>query len=188
MPFLPLNDHKLFFFDCETGGLNHATVDMTEVACVVTDPTGGIVLTEYSARVFPKRPVEPDAARINGYSQEKWASEAVDLDVAMVKLLERAKDSLFCSHNTPFDWGFLSDAMAERGARWRGDYHKIDTVALATPLLKAGKVPNLKLATLCNYFGVDQGEPHRALSDARACHGIYLKLMDVYKPLFAAAA
>lgn len=184
MAFIPLNDHKLFFFDCETGGLDWTDRDMVEVACVVTDPTGKNVLTEYHARVLPKRPVDARAAEINGYNEEKWAAEAVVLDVAMVKLLERAKDCLFCSHNTPFDWGFFNAAMAERKARWRGDYHKIDTVALATPLLKAGKVVDLKLGTLCKYFGVDPGEPHRALSDARACRGVYLKLIELYAPLF----
>jgi DNA polymerase-3 subunit epsilon len=187
MPFLPLNDHKLFFFDCETGGLDPSKTDMVEVACVVTDPTGRNILSEYHARVFPRRPVEAKAASINGYNEEKWAEDAVTIDVAMVKLLERAKDCLFCSHNTPFDWGYFSTAMLERGGRWRGDYHRIDTVALATPLLKAGKVIDLKLGTLCDHFSIDKGEPHRAMSDARACHQLYLKLMDIYAPLFVRA-
>lgn len=184
MPRLTLNEHKLFFFDCETGGLNPAACDMVEVACVVTDPLGQTVLGEYGAKVFPTKPVDPGAARVNGYTTEKWAAEAIDLNVAMVKMLELARDSIFVAHNTPFDWAFFSQAMAQRGQRWVGDYHKIDTAALAIPLLKAGKVPNVKLATLTAHFGVEHGDAHRALGDARACHGVYMKLMELYTPLF----
>lgn len=184
MPRLPLREHKLFFFDCETGGLDPRLVDMVEVACVVTDFSGKNVLAEYSAKVFPKKPVDPRAAEVNGYTREKWATEAIELDVAMVKMLEKARDCVFCAHNAPFDWGFFSTAMAARGQRWRGDYHKIDTVALATPLLMAGTVPDLKLGTLTKHFGIPHENAHSAQVDVRACHQLFCKLMEMYEPLF----
>lgn len=179
----PMKDCNLFFFDCETGGLNPATSDMVEVACIITDSTGCNVLHEYSAKVLPAKPVDPDAARINGYDAETWAVQGVNLDIAMVRMLEKAKHSVFVSHNTPFDWGFFDRAMALRGQRWPGDYHKIDTVALATPLLKAGHIANVKLATLTAHFGIAH-ETHRAMGDAKACRDVYLKLMEIYAPLF----
>lgn len=179
-----MNEHNLFFFDCETGGLDPRIADMVEVACVVTDPSGKKVLSEYCAKVFPKKPVDPRAAEVNGYSSEKWASEAVELDTAMVRMLEKARDSVFCAHNAPFDWAFFSAAMAARGQRWRGDYHKIDTVALATPLLMAGKVADLKLGTLTRHFGIPHENAHSAMVDVRACHQLYLKLMGIYGPMF----
>lgn len=185
MPPRPaMKDCNLFFFDCETGGLNPAVADMVEVACIVTDPSGQHVLDEYCAKVFPKKPVDPGAARVNGYTMEKWASEAIELDIAMVKLLGLGRDSVFVAHNTPFDWGFFEMAMAKRSQRWIGDYHKIDTVALATPLLKAGHVVNVKLATLTEHFGIEH-EAHRAMGDARACREVYLRLMEMYSSVFA---
>lgn len=186
MARLHMNAHNLFFFDCETGGLDPSDRDMVEVAVVLTDPTGRTVLEEYEARVLPKRPVDARAAEINGYSAEKWASEAIDLSPAMIKMLGMARDSIFCSHNTPFDWGFFSAAMAQRGQRWPGDYHKIDTVALSTPLLKFGHVINLKLETLAAHFNIPHTNAHRAMPDARACHQLYCKLMDKYGRAFAA--
>ncbi len=186
MPRLPMNEHNLFFFDSETGGLDHTQADMVSVACVLTDPTGQKVLEEYSAKVFPKRPVDPKAAAVNGYTPEKWASEAVELDGPMIKLLSLARDSIFVAHNAPFDWGFFSAAMAERRQRWPGDYHKVDTIALAMPLLRFGRIENLKLATLVSYFGYQQETAHDALSDARDCRKIYLKLMERYAAAFAA--
>lgn len=181
MPRLHMNAHNLFFFDCETGGLDPSEKDMVEVAVVLTDPTGLNVLEEYEAKVFPKRPVDAKAAEINGYTVEKWAAEAIDLPGAMVEMLTLAKDSIFCSHNTPFDWGFFSAAMAQRGQRWPGDYHRIDTVALATPLMKFGVVPNVKLGTLTEHFRIPH-IAHRALGDARACQRLYAQLMAIYGP------
>jgi DNA polymerase III subunit epsilon len=186
MARLSANQFNLFFFDCETGGLSSAEADMIEVAVVLTDPTGQNVLQEFCAKVFPKKPVHPKAAAVNGYTQEKWAAEGVDLDGPMVKMLSMSKDAIFVSHNTPFDWGFFSSAMAERQQRWGGDYHKIDTIALATPLWKAGRIENLKLATLVSYFGMHQDAAHTALSDARDCRKVYLKLMERYDKLFSA--
>ena len=187
MPYAPrpaMKDCKLFFFDSETGGFDAAVCDMVEVACIVTDPTGRNVLEEYSAKVFPKKPVDPGAAAVNGYTREKWATEAIELDAAMIKLLTMGKDAVFCAHNVPFDWSFFTAAMNQRKQRWNGDYHKIDTVALSVPLLKHGKIPNLKLVTLTEYFGIDH-EAHRAMGDARACQQVYVKLMDIYDRAFA---
>jgi len=88
-------------------------------------------------------------------------------------------------HNVAFDWAFLQAAMAHRGQRWDGDYHKIDTCALAVPLLKAGVIPNLKLGTLTHHFGISHESAHTALADVHACRGVYLKLMERYAPLWA---
>jgi DNA polymerase III subunit epsilon len=182
MARLPASKCNLFFFDCETGGLSPREADMVEVACIITDPTGVTIHQEYSAKVFPKKPVDPGAAKINGYTAEKWAAEAIDLDKAMVEMLSLAQGSMFVSHNVPFDWGFFERAMALRYQRWPGDYHRPDTVALAMPLLMANKVPNIKLQTLSQYFGISHEDAHTALGDVRACRQVYLKMMSLYLP------
>lgn len=179
-PRLAMKDHRLFFFDAETGGLDCRRHDMIEVACIVTDPSGRDVLAEYSAKVRPERPVDEEAARINGYSAEKWACEAIQPGNAMDRMLDMARDSVFVAHNAPFDWGFFEPAMHARGRKWRGSYHKIDTCALAMPLLKTGLVADLKLATLVSFFGGRQESAHSALSDVRDCRMIYLAMMERY--------
>lgn len=186
-PRVPLRECNLFFFDSETGGLNAYQFDMVEVACLVTDPTGQTLIGEYTAKVFPKKTVDPVAAKINGYTTEKWAAEAVELDVAMIQMLGMARNCVFAAHNAPFDWSFFEVALAKRYQRWPGDYHKIDTVALAMPLLQAGKVQNLKLTSLAAYFGVAHQNVHSALGDVRATRGVYVKLMELYAPLFTIA-
>jgi len=174
-------EYDLFFFDCETGGLSPFVADMVEVACIRTDPSGSKVLEEYVAKVIPKKPVHPKAAEVNGYSAEKWAAEgAVELDLPMQKMAQMSRNAIFTAHNAPFDWGFYEYAMQQRLMRWASDYHKYCTVALSMPLLRNGLVPNLKLGTLAQYFGVDPGNAHEALSDVRTCRGVYVKLMEIY--------
>lgn len=178
---------RLFFFDSETGGFSAITSDLVEVAAVLTDITGKEIIEEFSAKVFPKLPVSAGAARVNGYTREKWAAEAVDLDTVMPKLMEMSRGGLFCAHNSSFDFSFFEKAMKDRFMSWgNNDYHKIDTVAMAMPLYVAGKVQNLKLSTLAKYFGVPHEHAHQALEDVRACRGVYLKLMEIYGPPVAA--
>lgn len=179
-----IRDYDLFFFDCETGGLNPIEADMVEVAAIRTDPTGKIVREEFTAKVFPKKPVHPKAAAVNGYTPEKWAKEAVELDLVMPKLLQMARNALFTAHNAAFDWAFVEAAMTVRLQRWPSDYHKNDTVAMAQPLLRHGLVERLKLEELARFFGVVHENAHSALGDVRACREVYLKLNEIIDPIF----
>lgn len=188
MPRPALKDHDLLFLDFETGGLSATKHDFVEVACVRTDPSGQLVRAEYVAKVFPQKPVDPEAAAINGYSVEKWASAAVPPKEALIKVLTLGKDTMLACHNTPFDKSFLEAAMVEHQMRWAGSYHSLDTVSLAMPLLRAGLVPNVKLTTLTAYFKVNHANAHSALADARACREVYVQLMKIYSPGIVAHA
>jgi len=184
MPRPAIPDHNLFFFDCETGGLKVGVNEILEVSCIVTDPSALRVLKKYTAKVRPVHPdrVDPKAAAINGYTPQVWEKEAIPLDDAMVSMLSMARDSIFVAHNAPFDWGFFEHAMSVRGQRWPGDYHRVDTCALAWPLLRAGKVPSVKLQTLVDYFGIVNEAAHRASGDVEACRQLYVKLMEMFMP------
>ena len=46
-------------------------------------------------------------------------------------------------------------------------YAALDTGSMAWPLKFAGLVPDVKLDTLTEFFGIDGGQAHRALNDAR---------------------
>lgn len=173
---------NLLFFDCETGGLDPSTSDIIEVGAILTDPTGRTVHKEYSAKVLPNKRVAPEAAAVNGYDAKVWLEQAVNIDVAMHNILEMARNAIIVAHNTPFDWSFLMAALGVR--RWTGRYYKVDTMALAMPLLLADRVPNLKLDSVAQYFGIVNEKAHSALGDVRVCREIYLKLMGLYTPLF----
>jgi DNA polymerase-3 subunit epsilon len=187
-PLPHVKDANILFLDTETGGLSAARTDIIEIGCVLTDPSGRDVIEEWETKVVPTRPVEPDAARINGYVAEKWAAEGVPLATAMAKVLAMAKGAVMCCHNAPFDKGFLDAALSTCRQRWTGRYHTLCTVSLAQPFLRRGLVADVKLETLARYFGVGHSDAHRALPDAKTCREVYLKMQDILEPAIDAYA
>ena len=147
-PSLPhVKNANILFLDTETGGLSAARTDIIEIGCVLTDPSGREVIEAWETLVVPKRPVEPDAARINGYVAEKWAAEGVTLATAMVQVLRLARDAVMCCHNIAFDKSFVEAALSLCRQRWTGRYHSLCTQSLAQPFLRKGLVEDVKLAT-----------------------------------------
>jgi DNA polymerase-3 subunit epsilon len=146
------------------------------------------VIEEWESMVIPTRPVEPEAARINGYVAEKWAAEGVPLSTAMAHVLRLARGAVMCCHNAPFDKGFMDAALAACRQRWTGRYHTLCTVSLAQPFLRKGLVADVKLETLARYFGVPHSDAHRALPDARTCRAVYLSMQDILEPAIDAHA
>jgi len=188
-PSLPhVKDANILFLDTETGGLSASRTDIIEIGCVLTDPSGREVIEEWETLVVPTRPVEPDAARINGYDAEKWAAEGVPLATAMVKVLGMARGAVMCCHNAPFDKAFVEAALATCRQRWTGRYHTLCTVSIAQPFLRRGLVNDVKLETLARYFGVDHDGAHRALPDAKTCRAIYLAMQDILESAIDAYA
>lgn len=183
-----LKDHNLLFLDFETGGLYPSQHDPVEIAVVLTDPSGRTVLEEYEAKVIPTRPVDPVAASKNGYTAEKWANVAIPFEHALVKVLGMARDAMLTCHNTPFDKAFLEYGIAKHKMRWPSTYHSNDTMALAAPLRNLGLVENVRLETLSAFFNIPHENAHTALSDARACREVYLRLMEIYHPAVTAYA
>ena len=176
------HEMNLLFLDTETGGLSAVDHDIVEIAVILTDPTGQTVIKEYCSKVVPEKPVDPVAARINGYSAEKWAHDAVPINQAMITVLGMARDTMMAAHNAPFDKAFVDAAISKHKMRWPGSYHSVDTVGLAMPLLREGLVPNIKLVTLTAFFNIPHQEAHSAMGDVRACREVYLNLMSMYRP------
>ena len=58
------------------------------------------------------------------------------------------------------------------------EVEEFDTLALCRSLMPAGERKNLSSA--CRYFGIDQENAHRALSDALCAHRLYQKLKEQY--------
>lgn len=180
----PVSAQNIMFIDTETGGLSPRDSDIVQIAVVLTDPRAENVLAEWETKVKPRKPVHPRAAAVNGYNEAAWR-DAPEIDEVIRYLADQSKGTVFGAHNMPFDWAFVEAAMEAAGVRWRGAWHKIDTLTLSYPLLHAGLVPDVKLATLCEFFEIEQEKAHDALSDVRNCMEIYRRLMGVYGPAVA---
>ncbi len=183
--------------DTETGGTRpgqHALLSIALVASWARDLPSVIYVTPESQ---PGKIVEPDAARINGYSAALWDKRnAVDVRTALCILVAFLEDrfkaqpgALMLAHNAGFDRMFLDEAAAAAvaGVRmpirhaWRCSMDKMGT------LMDRGIIPagNLKLDRLGELSGQwapgQRPKIHEADADALACLRGYEWLLEKEK-------
>ena len=159
----------LAFIDLETTGLDPGRHEILEIGVVVADARTLETRGMFDVRVRPGRmdDADPVALGINGWSAEAWR-DAVPLDVALVRAKPFLDGAMLGGHNVSFDRTFLDAAWRSTGvAPPETDHHVLDTATLAWPLLAVGLVDSLSLDPICEQLGIDVGEPHRALTDAR---------------------
>ena len=77
------------------------------------------------------------------------------------------------AHNVPFDRGFVCAELRRAGCQplpnpW------VDTLTLARKYLP--QLPNRRLATVAQHFGISTAGHHRAMADALMVAGIFAKL------------
>lgn len=171
----------LAFVDCETTGLDPVRHELIEVAAIRVHPQTLVVESEVAIKVRPERieDADPEALRINGYSEEAWA-DAVSLDEAMAQLAPVLGGAMLAGHNVAFDRGFLDAAWKRVGHRPENlDHHLLDTATLAWPLLSSGMLDSVSLTPVCKHLGIERGEEHWALDDARASLEVARRLLPV---------
>jgi DNA polymerase III subunit epsilon len=171
----------LVFVDCETTGLDPDRHELIEVAAIRVDPRTLKIETELALKVHLERieDADPDALRINGYTEEAW-SDAVSLAEAMQQLAPVLDGCMLAGHNVAFDRSFLDAAWKHVGHRPNGlDHHLLDTATLAWPLLSAGSLDSVSLTPVCKRLGIERGEEHWALDDARASLEVAKRLLPV---------
>ena len=87
------------------------------------------------------------------------------------------ENKLIVAHNLPFDQGVLNGCL---------DYYEIErphfqtlcTVQSSRRLLT--ELPNHKLNTVCDHFGINLENHHHALDDSNACATILLHLENIF--------
>lgn len=169
------------WIDVETTGRSAGAHSVIEVAAILCSPNSRVVRGEYEARIRLERwmLVEPEALRVNGYSERGWADarsgETVFNELA-AWLPERFTLAAF---SAAFDRGFLR-AEFERCRLPEPGWlpTSIDPLPVArNSLRRTGAVPDCKLTTLCSYYGLPTIGAHAARNDAHRARLVYLALM-----------
>ena len=181
MSYLANQDRKLLFIDSETTGLSPDFNEAIEWAGVLTEPDGVTVLKTFEAKV---KPLHMDrftakAKEVNGYNEAEWA-DAPDAILTAAEMHTMARDAILVGQNVSFDENFLTAFLKQHSLKPTWHYHKIDTMVLAWPLIKSGKISGLSLVDLALWAGATQVTPHRAMSDVLCVQKVYLALMAKY--------
>ncbi|MGH3088749.1 MAG: DEDD exonuclease domain-containing protein [Rubrobacteraceae bacterium] len=167
---LSLEDAPYVVFDVETTGTSAREGAITEFGAIKV--RGGVVVDEFSTLVNPQMPITPFVMRLTGITN-RMVADAPTMREVLPLFEEFVEGSVLVAHNAPFDCSFVA---AARGGRPLPN-PVLDTLRIARSL-----VPGLRryrLSALAAHFGVRQLPNHRALADAAATSGVFLKLLEM---------
>ncbi len=153
--------------DIETTGLDPNRDAIIEIGAVKF--RGYEVLDTWSTLVNPGRPLSPYIVQLTGITQAD-VNSAPPLSKVLPSLRRFVGDAPVLGHNIDFDLGFLR----ARGALLQNP--ALDTYELASVLLP--NATRYSLSALARELGVPLESAHRALDDAMATRGVYLRLWE----------
>jgi DNA polymerase-3 subunit epsilon len=168
---LNLADRSLAVVDLETTGFTPGPDRVIEVAVVRVDRTGAIE-DRWVTLVDPGRDVGP--THIHGITPAMVAGAPTFADVA-TEVLARFSDAVVVAHNAPFEDGFLANEFTTAG------FSPLGLPALCTiELARTSRldVPNFRLATCCEAFGLTNTGAHSALGDALVTAELAVRLLQ----------
>ena len=169
---LALEDVPYVVFDLETTGSSAGRGGITELGALKL--WRGQVVEEFSTLVNPGRLIEPFVVRLTGIT-DRMVAGAPPISEVMPRFEEFVEGSVLVGHNVHFDCAFLTAARA--GSPLPNPL--LDTLKLARCL-----VPGLRryrLSSLVSHFGVRAMPNHRALADAAATSGVFLRLSKLLR-------
>ncbi|MDR1939297.1 MAG: ribonuclease H-like domain-containing protein [Clostridiales bacterium] len=165
-----LTGKSFVVFDCETTGLDKANDQIIELAAVKIED--GIITQTFSTFVNPGVSLPPVITKLTGITDDdlKDAPKIRDIFHDFYKFI---KGSALVAHNIEFDIEFINRAAKLTGFKVDNDIY--DTMTIAR---KNYSIANYKLGTICEYFGINLTDAHRAVNDALATAEVFIKISE----------
>ena len=173
LPALPswdLDQGTFTVVDLETTG-GSAADRILEVGAVRVEQSRPT--REFSSLLNPGIPIPPFISAMTGI-REAMVASAPSFQQIAEGLLEFVDDSVLVAHNLPFDLGFLNRAFS-RNRQLVLANPCLCTVRLGRRLLS--HLPNRRLDTVAEHYGISIEARHRALGDARATALILIRFL-----------
>jgi DNA polymerase III subunit epsilon len=172
---VPLSEVTFACVDLETTGGAPPESRITEIGAVRY--RGGERLATFQTLVDPGIPIPRFVSHLTGID-DLMVREAPPVESVLPSLLEFLRGTVFVAHNAGFDYRFLNHDLERLG------YDPVPgppvcTARLARRVITADDVPNLRLATLAQFFRTAARPTHRALDDAEACAEVLHGLLDL---------
>lgn len=161
-------NQTLVFVDLETTGATASADRITEIGIVEVGENG---VREWSTLVNPGQRIPEFIERLTGITNASVAN-APNFESLAGEVLKRLEGRLFIAHNARFDYGFLQNELKRAGHDFRATV--LCTVKLSRKLYP--QYPKHNLDSLIERHGLDVGDRHRALGDARLIWQFWQKL------------
>ena len=162
--------------DVETTGLDCYADRIIEIA-IVKVQSGQIVET-YDTFVNPGMKIPARITALTGITDADISEAPTYYDIAE-KVADLMNDTTAIGHNVTFDLNFIQQifTVLPDDISIRIDF--IDTWDYSRRVVK--DVPNYKLQTMLDFFGIDPGHAHRAIDDAKATQKLFTALTEYRK-------
>ncbi len=160
-------------FDTETTGLQPSAGDEIISIAAVRIVNGRLLKQEFFEQlVNPRRPLDPESARIHGIEAEALVDQPT-IDGVLPAFHRFCEDTVLVAHNAAFDMRFIE--LKEQAAGIRFTQPVLDTL-----LLSAAVHPTLedhRLESIAERLGVRVIGRHTALGDALVTAEVFLRLL-----------
>lgn len=160
--------------DIETTGLRPAHDEITEIAAVRYD--NGAESATFCKLIKIKQRLKEGIVALNGITNEMLEESGEDCAKVIEEFIEFVGESELICHNASFDMAFINHACEEYGIS-KPHNKMTDTLELAKNKLR--DIDSRKLGSLAQYFGIEETQSHRAVSDCRLTAKIYKKLKEL---------
>ena len=178
------------FYDMETGGWSIDKNGICEIAMIAYDQENNKVVGEFHSFIKPYTRGEdtdelvsykPDAMAVNGLTQELLQRQGYDVRAVCQLLQDFMTEhdiTVLIGHcSKTFDWPRLKYLFQRfLGMDIFSFILQDDTHDMAKEKLK---LPNYKLPTLCNHFGIVNEKEHSSLGDSYATLKVYQSLISL---------
>ncbi|MCQ2414789.1 MAG: PolC-type DNA polymerase III [Lachnospiraceae bacterium] len=167
-------DDEYVVFDLETTGFSQEKCRIIEIGAVKVK--NGKIVDRFSQFVDPGFPIPQHITELTSIKDQDVQGQG-GYEVWIPRFLEFCGDSVAVGHNALFDVGFVDHYARKLGTRF--DPTVVDTLGLAHMLLK--DLYRNKLDNVAKELGISMGFHHRAVDDAEATAGIFLKCAEILK-------
>ena len=167
-------DGTYVVFDIETTGFSPVKNKIIEIGAVKVEH--GVIVDRMDEFINPEVPIPFEIERLTGIN-DAMVMNAPTVDVILPRFLDFVGDAVLVAHNASFDVSFIRHNAELLGRSIEPTV--LDTVTLARVLL-----PNLnryKLDTVAKALHVSLENHHRAVDDAEATAGIFLRFVEMLK-------
>ena len=183
-----VNPNRQIVLDTETTGMNQLGAHY-EGHCIIEIGAVEMINRRYTGNNFhfyikPDRPVDPEAIKVHGITDEMLADKPSFNEIAQ-PFLDYIKGAELLIHNAPFDVGFMDYEFRKLNLNV-----KTDEICLVTDTLQMARqmYPGKRnsLDALCDRLNIDNSKRtlHGALLDAEILADVYLAMTGGQTSLF----
>jgi len=186
---------KTLYLDVETTGVDPRRHGLVQLACIVE--IDGEIKGQgcWNIRPFPEDEIEEKALEVTGLTREKLAGfkapmaafDEIDYFLGLYcDRYSRADKYYTVGYNVDFDMRFLAAFWKKCKNDYFGSFFNgknIDPLPILRWMDWRGMIslPDYKLGTVCNHWGIDLAQAHDALADIKATRELIRLLGDCLK-------